>query len=225
MIYSFSARIAPTLIGAALLCFAPLPGFFESAEAGSSGRSGTRVLTPEGADASEATESKKRSTAAAKSNADKKTTVVNKGKRSRRNPGAEQIEETMIAEAELPPTVDLAKDQAALDARIQAGDFSETVGALALYQLAGKAAIEAPLNDVEKAVLANLTVETSLDELIKDAETRLLESAADIAKGDRDAMFQAISAALGIERPVAGAGTGSGNLGASLTLETEVSPG
>lgn len=144
----------------------------------------------------------------------------NRGKRSRRNPGQETLAAPMIAsnDADATGLIALAANTDLLAARIEHADFSGEAGALVLYQLVGKSMAEMPLTDVEKRALKTAIEGTNVSWLIADTEARLTAAA------DNGEELDDIAKALGVPRPVATPGM-SPNLGASLAVETDVSPG
>lgn len=143
----------------------------------------------------------------------------NRGKRSRRNPGKEDLEAPMIAtnEPDANGLIALAANTDLLAARIQQADFSGEAGALVVYQLVGKSVADMPLTDAEKHALKTAIAGTDVAALIAETEARLTEAALD---GE---VLEDIAKALGVPRPVATPGM-THNLGASLDLETSVSP-
>ena len=146
--------------------------------------------------------------------------TTNRGKRSRRNPGKNDLAAPMVASNEVAPTglMALATNTNLLAARVKHADFSGEAGALVLYQLVGKSLAEMPLSDVEKRALKTAMEGTNVSWLIADTEARLTQAA------DHGENLDDIAEALGVPRPVATPGM-SPNLGASLAVETEISPG
>lgn len=99
----------------------------------------------------------------------------------------------------------LQVDQATLDAHIRNGNFEGPVGALALFQLVGKAASEAPLIQAEQASVELLLADSAdhkatLMRLLSGAEARLV-AAAGLAEGDAATVLDAVAAQLGFTRP------------------------
>ncbi|MEM6386871.1 MAG: hypothetical protein AAF718_11620 [Pseudomonadota bacterium] len=126
-------------------------------------------------------------------------TTQNRGKRARRNPTQDALSAPMLAEtAEGTDFRTLAANAELLAARIEAGDFSGDLGALALFKLAGKATSDAPLSKAEKAALSTALADKPFTALVQDIEARLVE-----ASGDPNLELDALAAALGVPRPKA----------------------
>lgn len=215
MVHLFTARFAPALTAGVLLAVSPVPGMIDFAEAGSSGRAATRHNLTNDEAVQETTQSKARAATRSKTATEGQVAGVNKGKRSRRNPGATVDEGTAVATAIAPvdPT-ELAKDQALLDARIAAGNFTDMTGALALYQLVGKSSAGIDLTESETNAISDLTADTDLASLIVQSETRLMTGQEDQNADAQNALLEAIAAALGVPRPQVDETGTSADLGA-----------
>lgn len=144
----------------------------------------------------------------------------NRGKRSRRTPGAEDLSAPMLAATDGAPAglIALAANAELMAARVTNADFSGEAGALAVYQLIGKSLADLPLTDVEKQALTVAMDGADFAWLVADTEARLIAAA---AEGEA---LEDIAEALGVPRPVATPGW-TPNLGASLRIQSEVSPG
>ena len=96
---------------------------------------------------------------------------------------------------------------------IRSGEFEGTTGALAVYQLTGKAAAELPLTPVEIKSLTKLTEAADLGTIIEQTEAHLID-----VSGDPE-ILDALAEALGVPRPGTQPAVQS-NLGASLVIGT-----
>lgn len=203
---------------AAMVSVAPVPGLVDAAFADSQSRAAARHdLTEDNVEEVTTARSKGRRATRGDSSAEEPVVVENRGKRSRRNPGGETEETTMMAKMETGETdlVALAESEAdAIANHIRAGSYEGQTGMLAKYQLAGKAAAGMPMTHIEMKALETLVETQELAAIIAETEAQLLDVA-----GDR-VTLDAISAALGVPRPAAGTAVRS-SLGASLQLESK----
>lgn len=205
-----------------LIALAPAPGLVDAAFAeGSSSKSRAAArhnTSTDGVVEIAKSRSKSRRASRGGQTAEPVEITQNRGKRSRRNPAGTVEPQTQMAEA---PTglLPLIEDQAAtFSDHVEIADFKGDTGALALYQLAGKAAAGTTLTPAEQAALGLALAGTDLATLISDTEARLIEAKAE------DETLDAIAAALGVTRPVFDPAQ-SPNLGASLQIETPATSG
>lgn len=200
MLGQFKSPLPATLGAALLIAFGPVPLVTDAAHAGGKSRSETRVLSSDAAGGDVAARSTSRRAARADA-AETEEFVQTRSKRSRRNPGET---ESVVAEAKAIDSLDdlialAERDQPALDKHISDANFEGITGALALYQLTGKAAADTDLTADETTALAALTEGTGLPVVIEDAEARLIELTAGFDAGGDDTL-NVIAAALGFDR-------------------------
>lgn len=217
--------LSASLTLATCMTLTPVPGLADQVLADASGsqsRAATRHDLAKDADNGEvvARSKSRRATRGSGTNAEENETFVqNRGKRTRRNLGAQTADQPVVAATETADTDLIAfarQNPASLTARIEARDFSGPTGALALYQLTGKALAKITLSRVETAALTELMETADIPDLVRDAEARLIGAAG------RDSLND-LAEALGIPRPDVGADTP--NLGARLQVDSPVSPG
>lgn len=154
-------------------------------------------------------------------NASKDVQVTqNRGKRSRRTPGQDDLSAPMLADADAhaPGLVAMSANTRLLATHVQSADFTGDSGAMALYQLLGRAMSGMPMEATEKTALRVVMDGADLSRVVEETEARLMAAA---AEGET---LEMIAEALGVPRPAVVPGR-TPNLGAHLALPRAVREG
>ncbi|MEM7718579.1 MAG: hypothetical protein AAF222_05200 [Pseudomonadota bacterium] len=197
-----NTRIVRTCVAtAALVSFLTMASVV-SAEAGSASRADTRLGTDETVETTVTTaRSKSRRATRGGASAEQPAYAQTRGKRSRRSPAKDETGARMVAQSETQQTdlLALASGQAeTFERHVAESDFDGVTGALALFQLAGKAQADTELSPAEVTALHKVLETSDWATLIKDTENRLIEAAS------TDIDLEDLAAALGVSRPIAG---------------------
>lgn len=188
-----------------------------SADADSRSRAAAKSTTIEDT-GSETNAARSTTRRAAKERTIETDTTVARSKRTKRSrgPASEEAEVeapfalASVASGDADIWAAAQTDQSTLDAHVRKGAFDGPIGALALFQLVGKASTDVPLQDAEQASLQLLLEAsdtdraTTLSTLLAGAEAQLID-AAEISESDAASLLEAVALQLGFTRPGTGA--------------------